>query len=173
MVLIYSIKKAYKLKKISKILSAHRGSSVASLMVDFDPTAIARQHGEEYEKAWNDLWEFCETDRCIKLEMKYYNVDRNGLIELYNLMADHGAGVYTKGNYVLVSIFFSADTLDYCLSKTKDYFSKDEDENKKKKALNRMMKEGTIMEVVKRCYQYFDKNESDPIIKPHKQYYKQ
>jgi hypothetical protein len=29
------------------------------------------------------------------------------------------------------------------------------------------------MEVVKRCYQYFDKNESDPIIKPHKQYYKQ
>ena len=48
MTLIYSIKKAYKLKKISKILSAHRGSSVASLMVDFDPTAIARQHGEEY-----------------------------------------------------------------------------------------------------------------------------
>ena len=173
MVLIYSIKKAYKLKKISKILSAHRGSSVASLMVDFDPTAIARQHGEEYEKAWNDLWEFCETDRFIKLEMKYYNVDRNGLIELYNLMADHGAGVYTKGNYVLVSIFFSADTLDYCLSKTKDYFSKDEDENKKKKALNRMMKEGTIMEIVKRCYQYFDKEETSPIIKPHKEYYKQ
>jgi len=74
MVLIYSIKKAYKLKKISKILSAHRGSSVASLMVDFDPTAIARQHGEEYEKAWNDLWEFCETDRFIKLEMKFYGL---------------------------------------------------------------------------------------------------
>ena len=173
MTLIYSIKKAYKLKKISKVLSAHRGSSMASLMVDFDPKAIAKQHGAEYEKAWNDLWEFCETDRFIKLEMKYYNVDRNGLIELYNLMADHGAGVYTKGDYVLVSTFFSADTLDYCLSKTKDYLSKDEDENKKRKALNRMMKEGIIMEIVKRCYQYFDKGETSPIIKPHKEYYKQ
>ena len=177
MVFIYSIKKSYKLKKISKILRTHGGSSIASLMVDLDPKAIARQHGEEYEKAWNELWEFCETDRFIKLEMKYYNVDRNDLIELYNLMADHGAGIYAKGHYVLVSIFFFADTLDYCLNKTKDYFSKDENfskaENKKKKALNRMMKEHTIMEIVERCYQYFNKNESKPIIKPHKEFYKQ
>ena len=166
MVFIYSIKKSYKLKKISKILRTHGGSSIASLMVDFDPKAIAKQHGEEYEKAWNELWEFCETDKFIKLEMKYYNVDRNDLIELYNLMADHGAGIYVKGHYVLVSIFFFADTLDYCLNKTKDYFSKDE--NKKKVALERMMKERTIMEIVERCYQYFKKNELKPIIKPHK-----
>ena len=101
--------------------------------------------------------------------MKYYNVYRNGLIELYNLMADHGAGIYAKGHYVLVSIFFFADTLDYCLNKTKDYFPKDENfsiaENKKKKALNRMMKEHTIMEIVERCYQYFKKNEQFNIMK--------
>jgi mRNA-degrading endonuclease RelE of RelBE toxin-antitoxin system len=29
------------------------------------------------------------------------------------------------------------------------------------------------MEIVKRCYQYFDKEETSPIIKPHKEYYKQ
>ena len=86
-------------------------------------------------------------------------------------MADHGAGIYAKGHYVLVSIFFFADTLDYCLYKTQDYFSKDE--NKKKVALERMIKERTIMEIVERCYKYFDKNESKPIIKPHKEYYKQ
>ena len=171
MTLIYSIKKSYKLKKISKILRAHEGSSIASLMSDFDPNAISKMHGKEYEKAWNELWKFCETDKFIKLELKYYNVDKDDLIELYNLMADHGAGIYTKGHYVLVSIFFYADTLHYCLEKTKDYFSKDE--NNKKKALDRMIKEKTIMEIVHRCYQYFDKNESRPIIKPHKEFYKQ
>ena len=44
---------------------------------------------------------------------------------------------------------------------------------KKKVALERMIKERTIMEIVERCYKYFDKNESKPIIKPHKEYYKQ
>ena len=53
-------------------MRTHGGSSIASLMVDFDPKAIARQHGEEYEKATNDLWEFCETDKFIKLENRLF-----------------------------------------------------------------------------------------------------
>ena len=171
MVFIYSIKKSYKLKKISKILRIQRESSPLSLMLSMDPNALSKGFGKEFGKAWNDLWEFCETDRFIKKEMEYYKVDREDLMELYNLMLDHGAGIYTKGHYVLVSIFFFADTLDYCLYKTQDYFSKDE--NKKKVALERMIKERTIMEIVERCYKYFDKNELKPIIKPHKEYYKQ
>ena len=37
----------------------------------------------------------------------------------------------------------------------------------------RMIKDNVIGNIVERCFQYFDKNESRPIIKPHKEFYKQ
>ena len=170
MTLIYSIKKSYKLKKISKILSKRNANSLTMLLQI--PYNELLNDQKIYRDAFNELMNFCETDRFIKLELKHYNIDRNYLTLLYVLMDDEGARIYTKGHCVLVSTFFYSDTLHYCLEKTKDYLTvKDKsiiEENKQ-----RMIKDNVIGNIVERCFQYFDKNESRPIIKPHKEFYKQ
>ena len=169
MVLIYSIKKSYKLKKISKILYKRSSDSLLMLSEIHYKDLIVDQ--KEYIDAFNELMNFCETDRFIKLEMEYYKIDRNYLKLLYVLMDDEGARVYTQGHCVLVSIFFYPDTLHYCLEKTKDYLTlsdKTPEENRE-----RMKKDNVIADIVKRCCLYFAQNESKPIIKPHKEYYKQ
>ena len=167
--IFYSIKKSYKLKKISKIL--YRRSSNSLLMLSQIPYSDLMTDQKKYIDTFNELMNFCETDRFIKLEMEYYKIDRNYLRILYVLMDDEGARVYTKGHCVLISTFFYPDTLHYCLEKTKDYLTlsdKTPEENSE-----RMKKDNTIVDIVERCFMYFAQNEFKPIIKSHKKYYKQ
>ena len=72
MPLIYSIKKSYKLKKISKILSKRNANSLTMLLQI--PYNELLNDQKIYIDAFNELMNFCETDRFIKLELKHYNI---------------------------------------------------------------------------------------------------
>ena len=72
MVLIYSIKKAFKLRRISKILHKRNAGSLLTLM-DI-PRSDLLEDQKKYIGAFKELLDFCETDRFIKREMEFYKV---------------------------------------------------------------------------------------------------
>ena len=128
MVLIYSIKKSYKLKKLSKILGARPRIDI-----------IDEEGMKQRYEARNELWEFCKKDKFIKEDLEHHKIGSKELENLYDTLQLGGAGRWVKGHFVLVSIFFYSQTLHYCLSHEKlgigwpkmiercyDYFDKNE-----------------------------------------------
>mgnify|MGYP001329385623 CR=1 FL=1 len=136
---IYSIMKSYKLNKISRIIAKDMGNfSVERIL---DSTASRKK-----EKAVEDIFKFCETDRFIKKEQEHHRVSKKELEELYLLLLANGAAQWARGHFVLVSIFFFNQTLDYCLSREKLGI--------------------TVTEMIYRCIEYYEKGERALII-PH------
>ena len=98
---------------------------------------------QRYE-ARNELWEFCKKDRFIKEDLEHHKIGSKELENLYDTLQLSGAGRRVKGHFVLVSIFFYSYTLDYCL-------------NQKKLGIS-------DFEMAMRCVEWFEKNQSNPII---------
>ena len=153
----YSFKKSNKLRKISRRIYKAQVINATSrkeyeegtktldeVNYGYDKKELAKVLDDFY-KAREELFDFCENDRFIKEDIKHHGIDRKDLGYLfYGLDCFLAGKEYTKGHLVLVSIFFYSQTLHYCLSREKLGIG--------------------WSETIERCCDYFDKNEVRDII---------
>ena len=153
----YSFKKSKKLRSISRriykaqVISAasrkeyEEGSmTLGGINYGYDKKELIKVLDDFY-KAREELFDFCENDRFIKEDIKHHGINRTDLGYLFFALDSFLAGKeYAKGHLVLVSIFFYSQTLHYCLSREKLGIG--------------------WSELIERCYKYFDKNEVRNII---------
>ena len=140
MPLIYSFKKSYKLKKISKKLALELDKTKSFFLQDEKEFSSFKK----IDELWNEIFDFCENDKFTKEDLEYCNATRDDLEIIRDKLFKNGGLSYSKGHLVIVSVFFYSYPLYFCLSQQRLGLSD--------------------FEMTQRCIQYFDKNEMGTII---------
>ena len=104
--LIQSLKKSWKLKKLSKTLGAMKPyNSAESLLAG----------GARKDQALAQLFTLCESDPQVRAVMDDHSVNRKTLMDLYSFLLRTGAASWERGHYVPASTLVFAFTLKFLL----------------------------------------------------------
>ncbi len=93
---IRSLRKQWKLRRISRALGAPSNSS------RFIDELVSDKHSKK-KLALEDLLNLCESDRLLRQTMDEHRVDRETLREFYWLLMANGAGQWVGGHFVAAS----------------------------------------------------------------------
>lgn len=114
--MIRSLRKQWKLRRISRVLGAPIDIS------HFIDDLVSDKHSKK-ELALEDLLKLCESDRLLRQIMEEHRVDRETLSAFYWLLMANGAGQWVGGHFVpaaalacgypLLFLLENADTLPW------------------------------------------------------------
>ena len=106
-----------KLKELQKIIGGGESITADGSMADRFQDMVKEQDSKD--KALQEYWSLCESDENIFTLMQKYEMSRNDLNDLYNVLVDFGLGQWVKGHYVALSAFAYSEPLYYLLESQK------------------------------------------------------
>ena len=137
-----SIKKSFKLKKISKILGAPLTLDVQSLIKD----------SSKNDEALDNLYNLSKDFKYTNKRLDEYKVDKERFKRIYGNLVIAGAGQWIKGHWVPASSLVFGSTLEYILEELEKH--KGEDLNSSIPLSNIP---GYWMEIAFNLIEYFEK----------------
>ena len=111
MVVIYSIFKSMKIRKLQKKLASTSGANPKN-----DRLKQMLDGFSERNEALSDYLDFCVSDKQIEFVMEHYEVSRSDLERIYHRLALHGLAIWIKGHYVAASSIAYAETLTFLIA---------------------------------------------------------
>jgi hypothetical protein len=99
----YTISKNKVIKKYSKELGKEKPFTVESLLYDNSRETLS------------EMFDYIINDKNVSQVFDCYDLTKEDLNDLYYALLRNGLGQWVKGHYVVVSVFFYPQTLEYAI----------------------------------------------------------